>query len=77
MTNMFQISVKDLASVPEKLSWSSAVWYKTKFGSQILATKFGVFFMIYVFSNICLMWLYDLENPRSRSNDHDVAQLQV
>ena len=24
------------------------VWYKTKFGSQILATNFGVFFMIYV-----------------------------
>ena len=27
---------------------SLAVWYKTKFGSQILATNFGVFFMIYV-----------------------------
>ena len=24
-----------------------SVWYKTKFGSQILATNFGVFFMIY------------------------------
>ena len=25
------------------LNSSLAVWYKTKFGSQILATKFGVF----------------------------------
>ena len=28
--------------------WNLSVWYKTKFGSQNLATKFGVFFMIYV-----------------------------
>ena len=34
------------------------VWYKKKFGSQNLATNFGVFFMIYVmFSQICSMWL--------------------
>ena len=33
-----------------------AVWYKTKFGSQILATNFGVFFVLYVmFSEICSM----------------------
>ena len=25
-----------------------AVWYKTKFGSQNLSTKFGVFLVIYV-----------------------------
>ena len=36
----------------------SAVWYKTKFGSQNLATNFGVFFMIYeMFSQICSTWL--------------------
>ena len=35
-----------------------AVWHKTKFGSQILATNFGVFFMIYVmFSKICSLWV--------------------
>ena len=35
---------------------TKSVWYKTKFGSQILATNFGVYFMIYVmFSKICLM----------------------
>ena len=38
------------------LVWS--VWYKIKFGSQILATNFGVFFMIYVMlSEICSMWV--------------------
>ena len=25
---------------------SITVWYKTKFGSQILATNFGVFFVV-------------------------------
>ena len=36
----------------------SAVWYKIKFGSQILATNFAVFFLIYVmFSKIGSMWL--------------------
>ena len=38
----------------KKYHWKSAwppvvfvliVWYKTQFGSQILATKFGVFFL--------------------------------
>ena len=34
-----------------------SVWYKSKFGSQILATNFGVFFVIYVmFSEIGSMW---------------------
>ena len=42
--------------VGNKLVDHSAVWYKTKFGSQILATNFGVFFMIYVMlSKICSM----------------------
>ena len=32
--------------------------YKTKFGSQILATNFGIFFVVYVmFSEICSMWV--------------------
>ena len=38
--------------------WHWSVWYKTKFGSQILAANFGVFFMIFVkFSKICSMWV--------------------
>ena len=33
-----------------------SVWYKTKFGSQILATNFGVFYVIYVIRGCREIW---------------------